>query len=107
VRKIEASKATQDESKIEFSVKITPYEHQDGHCLVELELPSGQEELAELWKIYLWVLEDKKTILGAPLELSYAKNTAKEGGSEKPATAVEPKSEGKEEPKPESEARSQ
>jgi hypothetical protein len=41
---------------------------------VKLVLPAGQQEVAELWKIYLWILQDKKTILGAPLDLSYAKD---------------------------------
>jgi hypothetical protein len=74
VRRIEISKATQTEAPIKFSVTITPDEQQDGHCLVKLVLPAGQQEVAELWKIYLWILQDKKTILGAPLDLSYAKD---------------------------------
>ncbi len=41
---------------------------------MELALPPGQQELADLWKIYLWVLQDKKTVLGAALDLSYAKD---------------------------------
>jgi hypothetical protein len=72
VRRIEISKATQTESPIKFSVTITPDEQQDGHCLVELVLPTGQQELAELWKVYLWIRQEKKSILGAPLDLSYA-----------------------------------
>jgi hypothetical protein len=74
VKRIEISKTTQAESPIEFSMKITPDEQQAGHCLVELLLPPGQQELAELWKIDLWVLQDRKTILGVPLDLDYAKD---------------------------------
>lgn len=74
VKRIEISKTTQAESQIKFSMKITPDEHQAGHCLVELVLPPGQQELAELWKIYLWVLHDNKTILEVPLDPNYAKD---------------------------------
>ena len=74
VQRIEISKATQTESPIKFSVTITPDDQQDGQHLVELVLPAGQKELAELWKVYLWIVQDKKTSLGAPLDLSYAKD---------------------------------
>jgi hypothetical protein len=74
VRRVEISKTTQTDSPIEFSVTITPHNQQDGRVSVELVLPSGQQELADLWKIYLWVLKDKKTVLGAPLDLNYAKD---------------------------------
>ena len=53
---------------------ITSDSQLEGHVLVEISLPPGQQELADLWKIYLWVLEDEKTVLGAPLDLSYAKD---------------------------------
>ena len=73
-RKVEISKTTQADSPIEFSVTITPDRHENGRVLVKLVLPAGQKELADLWKIYLLVLQDKKTVLGAPLDLSYAKD---------------------------------
>ncbi len=74
VRRVEISKTTQVDSPIEFSVTITPDSQQEGHVLVELVLPSGQKELADLWKVYLWILQDKKTVLGVPLDPTYAKD---------------------------------
>jgi len=72
VKRVEISKTTQVESPIEYSLTITPDDQQAEHVFVKLVLPSGQQELAELWKVYLWVLKEKKTILGVPLDLTYS-----------------------------------
>ncbi len=69
VKRFEISKATQEKSPIDFSVTITPDTVQNGHVFVELAFPSAQQELADLWKVYLWIMDDKKTVLGAPLDL--------------------------------------
>jgi len=76
VRRVEISKTTQADSPIEFSVTITPDSQQEGHVLVELVLPSGQKELADLWKVDLRIRQDgkRKTVLLVPLELNYAKD---------------------------------
>lgn len=74
VRRVEISKATQADSPIEFSVTIIPDSQQEGYVLVKMVFPPGQQELADLWKIDLWVLQGKKTVLGAPLDLSYAQD---------------------------------
>jgi hypothetical protein len=74
VKRIPITKANQAEAQIKFAVRITPDKQQAEHCLVELGLPAGQLELAELWKIYLWSLNGNKTILAAPLDLSYAED---------------------------------
>ena len=75
VRRVEISKATQNKSPIEFSVTITPDTAQTGHVFVELAFPMEQEELADLWKIYLWIMDNKKTVLGMPLDLRRVKST--------------------------------
>ena len=74
VRRIEISKETQAESLIKFLVAITPHVQQDGNCHVEFVFPAGQQELAELWKIDLWLLRNRKTILAVPLDLNYDKD---------------------------------
>ena len=76
VRRVPISKSTEAKAPIEFSVVLTPDMHQEGYVTVELILPPKQDSLADLWKIYLWVLKDKKTVLGVPLDLVYSKKGA-------------------------------
>lgn len=74
VTRVEISKTNQSESPIEYSVAIIPDAQQEGHLLVELILPSGQPELADLWQACLWVQQAGKTVLAAPLEVSAAED---------------------------------
>ena len=69
VRRVKISKSTERTSPIEFSVTITPDSVQPGRVSVDLAFPSGQQELADPWKVYLWILEDNRIDLGAPLDV--------------------------------------
>ena len=72
VQRIKISKDTQADSPIKFMV--TPVDLKNGKVLVELQIPPGQPEIADLWKIFLWVVQDEKTVLGVPLELIHGED---------------------------------
>jgi hypothetical protein len=72
VERIKITKDTQADSPIKFMV--TPVDLKNGQVLVELQIPPGQPELADLWKIFLWVIQDEKTVLGVPLELIHGED---------------------------------
>jgi len=73
-RRFEISKKTQANSPIKFTLTTHPDRQQDGSVLVEMVLPTEQQELEDLWKVYLWVAQDGKTVLGAPLDLIHTKD---------------------------------
>lgn len=61
VRHVEISKSNHSDSPIDFSVEGAPDEY--GYVSVKLTLPPEQEELADLWKIELWIEQDDKHML--------------------------------------------
>ena len=74
VRRIKITKSTQDKAPISFSLTTTPDSGQAGHVTMTLVLPTGQVELAELWKVYLWCKQDGRTVLSLPLEAVQAED---------------------------------
>jgi hypothetical protein len=75
VWRVEISKSTQDSAPIEFSLTVTPDSNPPaGRVRVELVFAAEQEKLADLWKVYLWVMDEKKVALSVPLDVRRVKH---------------------------------
>ena len=76
VTRVELSAENQVNSPIDYKVKVLTDHPQKGRVDIRITLAADQDELAELWKVYLWVSDEKKIVLSVPLDMKRSKDGA-------------------------------